>query len=87
VDRPSLREGRVMGRMWIAVLGEEALYEADLPGCCQRSVSSARSVKSLDDYFECPACGAAWQAPIAAVEPEECAFTERASDGERKGAA
>jgi transcription elongation factor Elf1 len=42
--------------------------------------------KSLDDYFECPACGAAWQAPIA-VGPEECAFTERASDGERKGAA
>lgn len=86
MDRAPLREGRVMGRMWMAALGEEALYEADLPGCCQRSVSSARSVKSLDDYFECPACGAAWQAPVA-VEPEECAFTERASDGERKGAA
>ena len=26
------------------------------------------------------------EAPVA-VEPEECAFTERASDGERKGAA
>ena len=86
MDRAPLREGRVMGHMWMATLGEEALYEADLPGCCQRSVSSARSAKSLDDYFECPACGAAWQAPIA-VEPEECAFTERASDGERKGAA
>jgi hypothetical protein len=86
VDRAPLREGRVMGRMWMAALGEEALYEADLPGCCQRSVSSAQSAKSLDDYFECPACGAAWQAPIA-VEPEECAFTERASAGERKGAA
>ena len=75
-----------MGRMWMAALGEEVLYEADLPGCCQRSVSSAQGKKSLDDYFECPACGAAWQAPVA-VEPEECAFTERASDGERKGAA
>ncbi len=70
----------------MAALGEEALYEVDLPGCCQRSVSSARSAKSLDDYFECPACGAAWLA-LVAVEPEECAFTERASDGERKGAA
>jgi rubredoxin len=86
MDRPPLREGRVMGRVWMAALGEEALYEVDLPGCCRRSVSAARSAESLDDYFECPACGAAWQAPIA-VEPEECAFTERASDGERKGAA
>ncbi len=75
-----------MGRLWVAALGEEALYEADLPECCRRSASSARSTKSLDDSFECPACGAVWQAPIA-VEPEECAFTERASDGERKGAA
>jgi hypothetical protein len=75
-----------MGDMWTAALGEEALYEVDLPGCCQRSVSSARGAKSLDGYFECPACGAAWQAPVA-VEPEECAFTEHASDGERKGAA
>ena len=75
-----------MGLVWMAVLGGEALYEADLPACCQRSVTSARSAESLDDYFECPACGAAWQAP-AAVEPEECAFTERASDGEHKGAA
>ena len=75
-----------MGHMWMATLGDEALYETDLPGCCQRSLSSARSAKSLDDYFECPACGAAWQASIA-VEPEECAFTQRASDGERKGAA
>lgn len=76
----------MMERVWMAALGEEALYEADLPGCCQRSVGSARIAKSLDDYFECPACGAAWQAPLA-IEPEECAFTERTSDGERKGAA
>ena len=69
-----------MGRLWIAALGEEALYEADLPGCCRRGA------RSSDDSFECPACGAAWQAPLP-VGPEECAFTERASDGEHKGAA
>ena len=69
-----------MGRLWVAVLGEEALYEEDLPGCCRRSA------RSFDDSFECPACGAAWQAPMPA-EPEECAFAERASDGKRKGAA
>jgi hypothetical protein len=83
VDRTSLREGRVVGRLWISPLGEEVLYEEDLPGCCQRSVSSARTV---DSSFECPACGAVWQVPLA-VEPEECAFTERARDRERKGAA
>jgi hypothetical protein len=80
VDQPPLRKGRVMGRLWVAALGEEALYEVDLPACCRRDA------RSSDDYFECPSCGAAWQAPIVA-EPEECAFTERASDGERKGAA
>ncbi len=69
-----------MGRIWVAALGEEALYEADLPGCCRRSA------RSFDDSFECPACGAAWQSSPGA-EPEECAFTERANDGERKGAA
>jgi DNA-binding helix-hairpin-helix protein with protein kinase domain len=69
-----------VGRLWIAALGEEALYEVDLPGCCRRSA------RSFDDSFECPACGAAWQAPLP-IESEECAFTERASDGERKGAA
>jgi hypothetical protein len=69
-----------VGRLWVAALGEEALYEADLPGCCKRSAGS------FDDSFECPACGAVWQAPFDAG-PEECAFTERASDGERKGAA
>ena len=66
--------------LWVAALGEEALYEEDLPGCCRRSA------RSLDNSFECPACGAAWQATLP-VGPEECAFTERASDGERKGAA
>ncbi len=79
-----------MGRLWVSALGEEALYEVDLPGCCQRSASSARSTDSSDASFECPACGALWQAPLQgsfAAEPEECAFTERASDGERKGAA
>ncbi len=64
----------------MAALGDETLYEVDLPACCRRSA------RSFDDSFECPACGAGWQAPLP-VEPEECAFTERASDGERKGAA
>jgi hypothetical protein len=79
-----------MGHLWASTLGEETLYEVDLPGCCQRSASSARNADSFDDAFECPTCGAFWQAPLQgafAVEPEECAFTERASDGERKGAA
>ncbi len=69
-------------RLWVAALGEEVLYEEDLPACCRRSA------RSFDDSFafECPACGAGWQVPLT-VEPEECAFTERASDGERKGAA
>ncbi|MBA4115057.1 MAG: hypothetical protein H0X71_01180 [Rubrobacter sp.] len=72
-----------MGRLWMASLGEEALYEVDLPGCCQRSANSAGS---FDDSFYCPVCGAEWRTSLA-VEPEECAFTERASDRERKGAA
>jgi hypothetical protein len=80
VDRTALREGGVVGRLWVAALGEEALYEEDLPSCCRRSARSFR------DSFECPACGAAWQVPFGA-EPEECAFTERASDRKRKGAA
>ncbi len=70
-----------MARLWMAALGEEALYEEDLPACCQRCA------RGSGDSFECPACGAAWQAPLPGAEPEECAFTERASDGERKGAA
>lgn len=70
----------------MASLGEEALYEVDLPGCCQRSAGSASPAGSFDDSFYCPVCGAEWRASLA-VEPEECAFTERASDRERKGAA
>ncbi len=61
-------------------MGEEALYEEDLPACCRRSA------RSFGGPFECPACGAAWQTSLP-IEPEECAFSERASDGERKGAA
>ena len=77
----------MMGRLWMASLGEEALYVVDLPGCCQRSANgSANSAGSFDDFFSCPVCGAEWRAALA-VEPEECAFTERASDRERKGAA
>jgi DNA-binding helix-hairpin-helix protein with protein kinase domain len=79
VDQPSLREGRVV-RTWIAALGEEVvLYEADLPACCQRSA------RGSDDSFECPSCGAVWQAPLP-VEAEEDAFGQRDTE-ERKGAA
>ena len=67
-----------MGRTWIAALGEEVLYEADLPTCCRRSSSAGGS-------FECPSCGAIWQAPLPA-EPEECAFGGGDPE-ERKGAA
>jgi DNA-binding helix-hairpin-helix protein with protein kinase domain len=79
VDQPPLREGRVV-RTWIAALGEEVvLYEVDLPACCRRSaVGSGHS-------FECPSCGAVWQAPPP-VEAEEDAFGQRDTE-ERKGAA
>jgi hypothetical protein len=79
VDQPPLREGRVVPRTWIAILGEEVLYEVDLPACCQRSA------RGSDESFECPSCGAIWQVPLPA-EPEEDAFGERNAE-ERKGAA
>ena len=66
--------------LWIAALGGETLYQEDLRGCCGRCAWRA------DASFDCPACGPAWQAPLP-VEPAECGFTERATDGERKGAA
>ena len=40
------------GSAWIAALGEEVVYEADLPACC------ARTAWADDDSFECPDCGA-----------------------------
>jgi DNA-binding helix-hairpin-helix protein with protein kinase domain len=80
VDRAPLREGRVVGRMWVAALGGETLYEVDLPSCCRRTAWG------VEDSFDCPGCGAAWQAPLP-FEPEECAFVERTGEGERKGAA
>lgn len=68
-------------RIWIAALapasGEESVYEADLPACCQRSARDA------DGSFECYSCGAMWQAPLP-VEPEYDVFAERGSE---KGAA
>jgi DNA-binding helix-hairpin-helix protein with protein kinase domain len=79
VDQPPLREGRVV-RTWIAALGEEVvLYEVDLPACCRRSAVGS------GDTFECPSCGAVWQAPLP-VEAEEDAFGQRDTE-ERKGAA
>lgn len=71
-----------MGRMWVAPLGEETLYEIDLPSCCRRTAYGA------EDSFDCPVCGAEWQAPLGFLaEPEECAFMERPGEGEKKGAA
>jgi hypothetical protein len=78
VDRASLREGRVVRRTaWIAALGEEVVYEEDLPACCRRSALH------YEDSFECPACGAMWREPLP-VQPEGDAF---AQPEERRGAA
>jgi hypothetical protein len=69
-----------VGRTWIAALGEEVvLYEVDLPACCRRSAWGS------EEAFECPSCGAVWQAPLP-VEVEEDAFV-RGAEEERKGAA
>jgi hypothetical protein len=69
-----------VSRTWIAALGEEVvLYEVDLPACCQRSA------RGSEDAFECPSCGAVWQAPLP-VEVEEDAFM-RGGGEEEKGAA
>ena len=80
MDQPPLRTGGVVTRAWIAALGEEVfLYEEDLPACCRRGAAGTEAGGS----FECPSCGAVWQAPEA-VEPEQDAFTE---PQERRGAA
>ena len=71
-----------MGRLWVAELGEEILYEEDLPGCCRRSA------RGFEDYsFECRGCGATWRTALPVAVPEECAFTKREGGEERKGAA
>ena len=70
----------MLPRTWIAALGEEVLYEADLPACCRRSARG-----SSGESFECPSCGALWRAPVP-FEPEGCAFTESDAE-ERRGAA
>ena len=59
MDRASLWEGRVVGgSAWIAALGEEVVYEEDLPACCRRSALH------YDESFECPVCGAMWREPL-----------------------
>ena len=69
MDRASLREGRLVpGPAWIAALGEEVVYEADLPACC------ARTARAVEGSIECPDCGAMWREPLP-VEPEHDAFT------------
>ena len=65
-------------RTWIAVLGEEVVYEADLPACC------ARTARSHEDSFECPGCGAMWREPLP-IEPEHDAFMS--GNEEQRGAA
>ena len=80
MDQPPLREGRVVPRTWIAALGDEVLYEVDLPACCQRSARG-----NSDESFGCHSCGAVWQSPLL-VEPEGCAFTQSEAE-ERRGAA
>ena len=78
MDRASFREGCVVGgSIWMAALGQEVLYEEDLPACCRRSARTG------DRSFECPACGAMWQEALP-VQPEEDAFAQRE---ERRGAA
>lgn len=78
MDRASFREGCVVrGSAWIAALGEEVVYEEDLPSCCRRSARGG------DRSFECPVCGAMWQEPLP-VHAEEDAFARRE---ERRGAA
>ena len=69
----------MLPRTWIAALGEEVLYEVDLPACCRRSA------RGSDNSFECPSCGAVWQVPLP-VESEGDAFVEHVAE-ERKGAA
>ena len=79
MDWPPLWQGRVVrGSAWIALLGEEVVYEEDLPACCRRSAV-------VEDSFECPACGAMWQAPLL-VQPEADAFSQRDLE-ESRGAA
>jgi hypothetical protein len=78
VDRASLGEGRVVrGSTWIAALGEDVVYEEDLPACCRRSA------RHYEQSFECPVCGAMWREPLP-LQAEEDAFSQRE---ERKGAA
>ncbi|MGF1473070.1 MAG: hypothetical protein ACFB50_15200 [Rubrobacteraceae bacterium] len=66
-------------RLWVSELGEEVMYEQDMPGCCRRDA------RGSEDGFECLACGARWQA-VLPVEMEGCAFLE-STEQERKGAA
>ncbi|MBA3702164.1 MAG: hypothetical protein H0W79_04955 [Rubrobacteraceae bacterium] len=78
MDRASLGEGCVVrGSAWIAALGEEVVYEEDLPACCRRSALH------YDESFECPACGAMWREPLP-LQPEQDGFAQRE---ERRGAA
>ena len=79
MDQPPLGEGGVVGEPGSRRSARRSLYEADLPACC------LRSARGSGDVFECPSCGAVWQAPVP-LEPEVDAFL-RTEEEERKGAA
>jgi hypothetical protein len=68
----------VRGSAWIAALGEEVVYQEDLPACC------ARTARAVEDSFECPDCGAMWRLPLPVV-PEHDAFGR--GEDEQRGAA
>jgi hypothetical protein len=73
----ALRDAINVGVTAFAALGEEVVYEEDLPACCRRSAPH------YEDSFECPVCGAMWREPLP-LQPEEDAFAQRQ---ERRGAA
>jgi hypothetical protein len=60
-------------------LGGEVTYQEDLTACCARVARSSDA-----SAFECPSCGAMWQATMP-VEAEYDAFVE--SSSEQQGAA
>ncbi|MDQ3385992.1 MAG: hypothetical protein M3475_00040 [Actinomycetota bacterium] len=66
-------------RTWMPALGGEVICQEDLTACCARTARS-----SDESAFECPSCGAMWQA-TAPVEPEYDVFVE--SPSEQQGAA
>jgi len=67
-------------RLWMPAFGGEVSYEADLPACCARSARLA-----VETEFECPSCGAMWQAATPVEAAHDAYYSESVS--ERRGAA